>query len=150
MIWKKYQPRRKGDCHIELNGEDVIVEFEIGLIETGRQRIFSGHYIKALGPDGEEWLGEDTSSVRAALRALDEDVGHDRGRLLCAGLLDGFRESGLSVDTGYGYIDGYPRAVHMMERPRLLTMDEAAAAASTPSGAAEVLASMRKRMRDEP
>lgn len=122
----------------------------MGIIETGRQRVFSGHYIKVLGPDGEEWLGEDTSSMRAALRALDEDIGHDGGRLLCAGLLDGFRESGLSVDTGYGYIGDYPRAVHMMERPRLIAWDEAAAAASVPTGAAELLASMREQIRDEP
>lgn len=150
MYWKKYQQRRTGECHIDLNGEGVLVDFEIGIIETGRQRVYSGHYIKVLGPDGEEWLGEDASSVRAALRALDEDIGRNGGRLLCAGLHDGFYESGLSADTGYGYIDGYPGAVHMMERPRLLAMDEAAAAASTPSGAAEVLASMRERMRDKP
>lgn len=147
MIWKKYRARREGECHVDLNGEDVIADFEMGIIETGRQREYSGHYIKMLGPNGEEWLGEDASSVRAALCALDEDVGRDGGRLLCAGLLDGFQESGLSVDTGYGYIDGYPRAIHMMERPRLLAMDEAAAAASAPSDAAEVLASLRERMR---
>ena len=45
---------------------------------------------------------------------------------------------------------GYPRAVHMMERPRLLAIDEARAATNTSSGVAEVLASMRERMRDEP
>ncbi len=150
MIWKHYQPRREGECHIDLDGEDAIAEFEMGIVETGRQRVFSGHYIKVLGPEGEEWLGEDASSMRAALRALDEDIGRDEGRLLCAGLLDGFHESGLSADTGYGYIDGYPRAVHMMERPRLIALDEAAATASIPTGAAELLASMRERMRDEP
>lgn len=150
MIWKKYQQRRTGECHIDLNGEGILAEFEMGIIETGRQGVFFGHYIKVLGPDCEEWLGEDASSMRAALRALDEDIGRDGGRLLCAGLLDGFQESGLSVDTGYGYIDSYPRAVHMMERPRLFAMDEAAAAASAPSGAAKVLASMRERMRDTP
>lgn len=149
MNWKKHRQRRGGECHIDLRGEGIVAEFEMGIIETGRQRVFAGHYIKVLGPDSEEWLGEDTTSMRAALRALDEDIGHDGGRLLCAGLLDGFRESGLSVDTGYGYIDGYPRAVHMMERPRLIALDEAAAA-SVPNGAAELLASMRKRMRDKP
>lgn len=150
MIWKKHRARREGDCHVDLNGEDTIAEFEMGIIETGRQRVYSGHYIKVRGPEGEQWLGEDAASVRAALRALDEDIGHDGGRLLCAGLLDRFQESGLSVDTGYGYIDGYSRAVHMMERPRLLAMDEAVAMASAPSGAAKVLASMRERMRDTP
>lgn len=150
MSWKKHRPRREGECHIDLNGEGVIAEFEMGIIETGRQRVFSGHYIMVRGPEGEEWLGEDASSMRAALRALDEDVERDGGRLLCAGLHDGFHESGLSMDTGYGYLHGYPRAVHMMERPRLLAIDEARAAANTSSGVAELLASMRERMRDEP
>lgn len=149
MTWKKHRPRREGECQIDLKGEGIIAEFEMGIIETGRQRVYSGHYIKVISPDGEEWLGEDASSVRGALRALDDEVGRDGGRLLCAGLHDGFYESGLSADTGYGYIDGYPGALHMMERPRLLAIEEAAAAASTPSGAAEVLASMRERMRDE-
>jgi len=150
MIWKNHRLRRESECHVNLNGEDVIADFEMGIIETGRQCVFSGHYIKVIGPDGEEWLGEDASSMRAALRALDAEIEGDGGRLLCAGLLDGFHESGLSMDTGYGYIRGYSRAVHMMERPRLLAIDEARAAASTPSGAAEVLASMRERMRDKP
>lgn len=150
MDWKNYRPRRTGECHMDLNGNGILAEFEMGITETGRQRVFSGHYIKVLGPEGEEWLGEDASSMRAALWALDEDIGHDGGRLLCAGLLGGFRESGLSVDTGYGYIDGYPRAVHMMERPRLIALDEAAAATSAPTGAAELLASMRERMREAP
>jgi hypothetical protein len=66
--------------------------------------------------------------------------------LLCAGLVDGFYESGLSADTGYGYIDGYPRAVHMMERPRLPALNEAATPASTAAGVAEALASMRERL----
>lgn len=150
MDWKNYQQRRTGECHIDLDGEGILAEFGMGIIETGRQRVFAGHYIKVLGPEGEEWLGEDASSMRAALRALDEDIGRDGGRLLCAGLYDGFQESGLSMDTGYGYLHGYRGAVHMMERPRLLALDEARAAANTPSGAAGVLASMRERMRDEP
>lgn len=150
MDWKNYQQRRTGECHIDLDGEGILAEFEMGIIETGRQRVFAGHYIKVIGPDGEEWLGEDTSSMRAALRALDKEIESNGGRLLCAGLLDGFHESGLSADTGYGYIRGYPRAVHMMERPRLLAIDEAREAASTSSAVAKVLASMRERMCDEP
>jgi hypothetical protein len=133
MSWKKHRPRRDGECHIDLEGQDVIARFEMGIIETGRQRVSTGHFIKVYGPEGKEWLGEDASSMRAALRELDEIIGRDGGRLLCAGLHDGFFESGLSLDTGFGYIHHYPRAVHMMERPRLLAIDEAAAAASTPT-----------------
>jgi hypothetical protein len=149
VIWKKHQAHREGKCYVNLNGEGIIARFEMGIIETGRQRVYAGNYIKAIGPDGEEWLGEDASSMLKALRALDEDIERDRGRLLCAGLLDGFHESGLSVDTGYGYIDGYPRAVHMMERPRLPALNEAAAPANAATDAGEALASMRERSRDK-
>jgi len=149
MVWKKHRAHREGECHVNLNGEGIIAQFEMGIVETGRQRVYSGNYVKVIGPDGEEWLGEDASSMRDALRALDEDIGRDGGRLLCAGLVDGFYESGLSVDTGYGYIDGYPRAVHMMERPRLPALNEAAAPASTATDAAEVLASRQERLRSK-
>ncbi len=125
MDWKKHRQRRAGECHIDLKGEGIVAEFEMGIVETGRQRVYAGHYIKVIGPDGEEWTGEDAWSVREALRELDEEIGRDGGRLLCAGLHGGFRESGLSADTGYGYIDGHRGAVHMMERPSLLPKGEA-------------------------
>jgi len=145
MEWKKYQGRASGRCEIDLRGEGVLADFEIGIIETGRSRVFAGYYIKVITEDGEEWVEEDPGSVRAALQALDELVAFDGGRLLCAGLHPDFYESGLSANTGFGYIESYRGAVHMMERPSLIS--ECEQQAPKPSGAAKVLAAMRERSR---
>jgi len=48
MSWKKYQPRRSGECHVNLNGEGLALPFEIGIVETRRSRVFAGHYVKSL------------------------------------------------------------------------------------------------------
>jgi hypothetical protein len=142
MDWKRYQPRRSGQCHIDIGGEDVLADFELGIIETGRTRVFSGEYIKVIVPEGDEWLAEGWSPL-AALRALDEEIALVGARLLCAGLHEGFYESGLSAGTGYGYIHGYRGAVHMLERPSLIAKDEQASQPS--SDAAEILAAVRER-----
>lgn len=119
MIWKKYQPRCSAECHIDFNGKGSVVSFEMGIFETGRSRVFAGYFVRVRGPDGEGWMGESALSMRKALRALDDEIAGNGGRLLCVGLDPRFRESGLSVDTGYGYIDDYPSAIHMMEHPSL-------------------------------
>jgi hypothetical protein len=148
MDWKHYEARQSGRCHIDIAGNGEVADFELGLVETGRSRVFWGHYIKIVDLDGETWIGESPVSLRKALRALDDEVASAGGRLLCAGLHHRFSESGLSVDTGYGYLEGRDGPVHLMERPSLIDKDEAQA--SPPGVAAELLAALRERMRDEP
>ena len=130
MEWKKYQARASGQCAVDLRGEGVLADFEMGIIETGRSRAFFGYYIKI-------------TSAHAALRALDEEVALDDGRLLCAGLRDDFHETGLSANTGFGYIEGFRHALHMMDRAPFLP--EGAALAPHDNAAKEILAAMRKR-----
>ena len=143
MEWKKYQPRASGQCAMDLRGDGVLADFEMGIIETGRSRVFAGYYIKVISEDGEEWVDEDPGSVRAALHALDDQVAFDGGRLLCAGLRDDFHETGLSANTGFGYIEGFRHALHMMDRAPFLP--EGAALAPCDNAAKEILAAMRKR-----
>jgi hypothetical protein len=98
-------------------------------------------------PNGEEWLSENAPSMRAALHALDQEIERDGGRLLCAGLHNDFYESGLSAGTGYVYISGYPRTYHMMERTRLILIDEAEAVAGAKTNAVKkVLALLREQI----
>jgi len=143
MEWKKYQARASGQCAVDLRGEGVLADFEMGIIETGRSRAFFGYYIKITSEEGGEWIGEDRWSAHAALRALDEEVALDDGRLLCAGLRDDFHETGLSANTGFGYIEGFRHALHMMDRAPFLP--EGAALAPHDNAAKEILAAMRKR-----
>lgn len=116
MSWKKYQPGKLGECDLALDGEAVAARYEVGLIETGRSRVFAGYYIRVTSPEGVEWLGEDTRSILGALHAANEVAANDGGALMCAGLDDDFYETGLSGNTGYGYI-GRSDAIYMMDRP---------------------------------
>lgn len=115
MSWKKYQPIKSGDCDLAFDGEVAAAHYEVGLIETGRSRVFAGYYVRVTSSEGGEWLGEDARSMLGALHAAHEVAAHDRGALMCAGLDDGFYETGLSGNTGYGYI-GRSDAIYMMDR----------------------------------
>ncbi len=115
MSWKKYQPGKSGECDLAFDGEVVAARYEVGFIETGRSRVFAGYYIRVTSPEGAVWLGEDTRSILGALRAAHKVAANDRGALICAGLDDGFYETGLSGNTGYGYI-GRSDAIYMMDR----------------------------------
>lgn len=113
MSWKKYQPRKEGECDLSLDGEVVAARYEVGLIETGRSRVFAGYFIRLTSTEGDEWLGEDARSILGALHAANEVAAADRYALMCAGLCDDFYETGLSANTGYGYI-GSSDVIYMM------------------------------------
>lgn len=124
MTFRNYQPVGSGKCHVDMNGEGDVFDFEIGIIETGRSRVFAGYYIKVVNADGEEWIGDDPASKLGALRTLDVDVRLSGGRLLCGGLRDDFYETGLSFNSGFGYVKGNPAPLHFMERAPLPPWNE--------------------------
>ena len=114
MMWRKSRPYRSGQCRIDIGG-DVWAEFEVGVIETGRQRVYAATYLKITMSDGRAWIGEDRWSPLVALHDVAGQIERDGGTLMCAGLDPRFYESGLSQHTGHGYIEGWPTALHMME-----------------------------------
>ena len=114
MIWKKYEGHRSGECWIDLAGE-VWAEFEVGVIETGRQRVYEGLYLKITMSDGRSWIGEDRWSRLTALHDVSRQIEAEGGTMMCVGLDPRFYESGLSAGSGYGYIDGHCGALYMME-----------------------------------
>jgi len=118
-------PRGNGKCHIDINGVGEVADFEMGVIgispPTGVAEFprVAGYYVKLVGPEGQQWMGRSSASVVSAMRAADDEMGLEGARLLCAGVHNGFYETGLSEGTGYGYISGYRDAVHIFERPLL-------------------------------
>lgn len=146
MAWKKYRSLKSGQCHVDMKGEGEVFAFQMGLIETGQCRVFAGYYIKVTDEDGEEWTGEDGASVLGALRALDDDIGQSGGRLLCAGLRDDFYESGLSANSGFGYLKGSATPIHVMARGPLPPINEGGA---SPSMVSQILERLRNRPIDE-
>ncbi|WP_150131875.1 hypothetical protein [Sphingomonas carotinifaciens] len=99
------------------DGVPLAATYEMGIVSTGRSRVFAGHFVGVTLPSGTEFSGEDEHSLRAALRKLDAHLGAVDLELRSVGLDPRFSESGLSVDTGWGYVPGEEGAVHMMDVP---------------------------------
>lgn len=117
MSWQKFDVWETGAASV-IDGEiEIACPFELGAIVTGRQRVFHAYYVQILLPEGIAITGLDRHSVRAALYSSG-DILRKRGLgLLAAGLLDDWYESGLSFNSGYGYLPTLQRAIHMMEMP---------------------------------
>jgi hypothetical protein len=112
--WRQYGVQRAGRCLVNLRG-CIDAEFEIGIIETGRSRVYAGIFLKITLPDGWSCIGEDRWSPIAALHDVARRIEAEGGAMMCVGLDPRFNESGLSSGTGYGYLDGQGEALYMME-----------------------------------
>lgn len=117
MEWKHYQPNQTGLACVIDHDRDFDCPFEIGVITTGRQRVFHRHYVKVIAPDGTDIIGTSEHSLREALLDLDRQLDQLKLTLLAAGTYPEFFETGLSANTGYGYIPTCDFAVHMMDMP---------------------------------
>jgi len=115
--WKHYEPHQTGTtCVIDHEGVQDC-RFEIGRVTTGRQRVFSRWFVKVTMPNGAEFIGEDPHNIRSALADVDRQLEHRHCILVAAGIEDGFYETGLSQNSGYGYLPDVDRAVHIMDLP---------------------------------
>ena len=117
--WKLYEGRKRS-CVIARMGTDGAsgvheVEASSGIVMTGRTEVFFGYFVLIHGPAGEEWLGEDRRSIVAALRAASDAARAKGWTVLAVSLDDGWEESGLSANSGFGYHPAFDRAVHMLE-----------------------------------
>lgn len=115
MGWRHYEVRQSGDCEVLRDGEPSLVRFDIGIVETGRTRAFAGHFVRLSLTDGRQITGEDERSLRAALWRLARNVTPLWLNINCVGLNAEFTESGLSVDTGWGYWGPHSEPMHMMD-----------------------------------
>ena len=106
--WRRYEPIRTGQCLIETAATIISVRYELGTVHTGRSRVFVGFFVKLTPRDGVEWLGEHPYSLRRALRRLAvETLASEGWRFADApGLSGSWYETGLSANTGFGYVTG--------------------------------------------
>lgn len=115
--WHHFWVKNAGMVELRIDGETVDGAFEIGLIETGRQRVFHCYFVK-VDFGGRHWIGTDQWSVRSALEKLATTLAGEGIELKCAGLSGNWYETGLSENSGYGYIDEVDRRVFIMELVR--------------------------------
>jgi hypothetical protein len=86
-----------------------------GTMFSSRTHTFLGYYVAVIGPEDNDWYTEDNDSMRNALRKIDADIRKSGWILSAIGLSDQWVETGLSLNTGYGYHPAFDRAVHMLE-----------------------------------
>ena len=119
MAWEHYESRMTGKAAVIVDGHSEDWDFSVGIVTTGRQRVFSRWFVQVCLPDGSRGSGESSDGPVQALRRLD-DAFHLMGiRLLASGLDPRFYESGLSSGSCWGFMEGDPagRAYSMMEVP---------------------------------
>lgn len=115
MKWRHYEVRQSDDCEVCSRDGTSLIQFTMGIVETGKQRVFAGHFVRLLLTDRDPITGEDEHSLRAALWRLVRNIEPLGLTLNCVGLRAEFSESGLSVDTGWGYWGPHSEPMHMMD-----------------------------------
>lgn len=115
MAWRHYEVRQSDDCQVEDEDGISSLRFTMGIVETGKQRVFSGHFVCLILTDHDPITGEDEHSLRAALWKLARNIEPLGIRLNCVGLSAAFSESGLSMNTGWGYWGQHSKPMHMMD-----------------------------------
>jgi len=86
---------------------------------TGKSRVYEGHWAGASNA-GVTFLGRG-GSVRSAVRELANKLQAAGHELLAVGLAPDFYETGLSMDSGFGYAPGptgTEERFHMFDRPQ--------------------------------
>ena len=123
MTWLNYEPTQSGTTCI-IDGDDAHdVQFEMGTICTGRQRVFHRHYVKVVLSDGATVIGENPYNLRAAVLDLDTALKRKDRMLLAAGTDSNWFESGLSQNSGWGYFSNAQGPSHIMSLPPLRHRD---------------------------
>ena len=124
MEWEKFERSEIGEILASSSTGQQKCPFQMGSVVTGKQRVFHRICIKLILPNGETVEGRDQHSVRGALYALQAKLSSRGITLVAAGLAPEFYETGLSFNSGYGYLSGFEAAIHMMDTPPPLTRDE--------------------------
>lgn len=115
--WYHYELHTSGLTCVIDHDRDLDCPFEIGVITTGKQRVFHRFYVKVIAPDGAGIIGTSEHNLRQALLDVDRQLDQRELVLLAAGTYPEFYESGLSANSGYGYLPTVDHAVHMMDMP---------------------------------
>lgn len=109
--WRHYEVLQFGECTVS----DTPAHCDIGIVETGRSRVFAGYFFRIRLADGEEIIAEDGGSMIAALWHLARSLSARGLHLQCAGMSGKWHESGLSQNTGWGYYGPEQQRMHMLD-----------------------------------
>jgi hypothetical protein len=117
MDWETIKSLKDGACKLENSGVVSECRYSLVSVYTGKQRVFQGYRLTIVCV-GKEFIGEAqgenmSSALTMCVDELEAEFGAE-AKLLVNGLDPNFKESGLSGNTGFGYIDD--ECVHMMDK----------------------------------
>lgn len=117
MSWLHYNPYHQRMICVKTPDELVWMKCQLGTVTTGRSRVYAGYYARLLIEDGSTLFGRDPYNLRPALETLAIEANKHGLTLLVCGLLGHFYETGLSANSGGGYIGTRENAlpVHMLD-----------------------------------
>lgn len=112
--WESCSPISTGACRVASESStDLAGTYKLVSVATGRSKVFWGYRL-TLEVDGRQFVGEDQHNMIDAVRQCGY-VMQAAGYTLCVNAMsDSFQESGLSANSGYGYIHGREGPEHMM------------------------------------
>ena len=124
MSWEHFDAIAQGNVTItDLEGTFLShTRYALGKVTTGRSRSF--HCYRLVITHGTiTYIGEDKYSMRRALMGCAEKLRADHFSITVVGLSDSFKETGLSSNTGYGYLPSNKKSVHMMDEMGSSTLE---------------------------
>ncbi|MCC6200383.1 MAG: hypothetical protein IT466_06380 [Moraxellaceae bacterium] len=108
MTWEHIQLIQSGECKLlDVKNNSVFeAEYELGLITTGKQRVFWGRSICLYSQkvNVQEKIQGDYDSFRRVLMSCNKALEIHNLKLLVAGNCVGYYETPFSASSGYGYI----------------------------------------------
>lgn len=107
MTWEHIDVSYRGPVAASNQATGLVEQgwLELAVIRTGKSRSLHG-YVASVVVGEQEYNGASRYSELQALQACANAMREQQMELLCAGVGDQFRESGLSSGTGYGYVHG--------------------------------------------
>ncbi|RIZ64938.1 MAG: hypothetical protein D0531_12165 [Methylococcales bacterium] len=118
MSWEHFEIRDQGICTVLVTdtNERTQCHYELGIITTGKSRMFWGYQIiinyKDVTIAGRSKGYSETYSQ--ALKDCNTQMAEQGLTLLVAGNLPTYSESAMSGPAGHGYIKGYQTGVRIM------------------------------------
>ncbi len=118
MTWEHFDIRDTGECRVQQIGESgtIFARYAIGLLSTGKQRVFWGYQLVISLAD-REFVAKSkgySESYLPVLTVANELLSVENLILLVVGNAPSYSESAMSGGGGYGYVDGSKSALKIM------------------------------------
>lgn len=115
MVWRHEREEFRAPISATQSGQIIGGTGICGTIETGGSRTFHSYYSRVQFANGIDVVEEHPRHLLTSLAELAAKIETQGLQLMCAGLAEDFYESGLSYNSGWGYLRGASEAVHIMD-----------------------------------